>query len=45
MTQEFTDFCRIIDEKDYDQAAWLSGISLGVMRVLDEARKKAGLWE
>ncbi len=44
MTQEFEDFARIIDEKDYAEAERLMHITEGVMRVLDQGRKSAGLW-
>ncbi|MBO6159427.1 MAG: Gfo/Idh/MocA family oxidoreductase [Firmicutes bacterium] len=45
MTPEFEDFTRIIDEKDYAEADRLAAISLQVMKVLEEGRKMASLWE
>ena len=45
MTPEFEHFARIIDEKDHEEAARLEKLSLGVLKVLDEGRKKAALWE
>ena len=45
MTPEFEHFARIIDEKDYPEAERLSRVSLEVMKVLEEGRLKAALWE
>lgn len=43
MTQEFTDFARIIDEKDYETAHNLLSESVTVVEVLEKARTAAGI--
>ena len=43
MTPEFTDFARIIDDKDDQAAAVCLKNSLAVMRVLEKSRKGAGI--
>ncbi len=43
MSREFEDFARIIDQKDYAEAARLGRISLGVMQVLEAGRLDAGI--
>ena len=41
MTQEFTDFARMIDEKDYETAKEFLDETVAVVKVLEAARKKA----
>ena len=43
MTQEFTDFARVIDEKDYETAKEFLDETVAVVKVLETARKKAGI--
>ena len=43
MTQEFLDFAKIIDEKDYETAHELLTESVTVVGVLEKARSKAGI--
>ncbi len=43
MTQEFTDFARVIDEKDYATAHEFLNESVIVVGVLEKARKNAGI--
>ena len=43
MTQEFEDFARIIDEKDYEEAGRLLKETLDVVWILEEGRKSAGI--
>lgn len=43
MTQEFTDFARVIDENDYDTAHDFLTETVTVVGVLEKARKKAGI--
>ncbi|MBQ1377377.1 MAG: Gfo/Idh/MocA family oxidoreductase [Lachnospiraceae bacterium] len=43
MTQEFEDFCRIMDEKDEKAAKALLQETLDVVWILEEARKSAGI--
>ena len=43
MTQEFLDFAKIIDEKDYATAHELLTESVTVVVVLEKARSKAGI--
>ena len=43
MTQEFTDFARMIDEKDYETAKEFLDETVAVVKVLETARKKAGI--
>ena len=43
MTQEFTDFARVIDEKDYETAKKFLDETVAVVKVLETARKKAGI--
>ena len=43
MTQEFTDFARMIDEKDYETAQEYLAESVTVVGVLEKARTKAGI--
>ena len=42
-TQEFTDFARVIDEKDYETAKEFLDETVAVVKVLETARKKAGI--
>ena len=41
MTQEFTDFARVIDEKDYETAQEFLDETVALVKVLETARKKA----
>lgn len=43
MTQEFLDFAKIIDEKDYEAAYELLTESVTVVSILEKARSKAGI--
>ena len=43
MPQEFLDFAKIIDEKDYETAHELLTESVTVVGVLEKARSKAGI--
>lgn len=43
MTQEFIDFARVIDEKDYETAHQFLEESVTVVGVLEKARQKAGI--
>ena len=43
MTQEFIDFARVIDEKDYETAKEFLDETVAVVKVLETARKKAGI--
>lgn len=43
MTQEFSDFARMVDEKDYAAAYRLLDESVAVVGVLEKAREKAGI--
>ena len=43
MTQEFTDVARMIDEKDYETAKEFLDETVAVVKVLETARKKAGI--
>lgn len=43
MTQEFTDFARMIDEKDYETAQEYLAESVTVVGILEKARTKAGI--
>lgn len=43
MTQEFLDFAKIIDEKDYETAYELLTESVTIVSILEKARSKAGI--
>ena len=43
MTQEFADFARMIDEKDYETARKFLEESVTVVGILEKARTKAGI--
>lgn len=43
MTEEFTDFAKMIDEKDYDRAEAYLNETVAVVGVLEKARIKAGI--